>query len=63
MARIQVLELPQTVIGDVVETPFLLVIDEFTGDPEESSEAWARIREQSGARAMLVTAETVDVVR
>lgn len=66
MARIQILELPMVHRGDDTETPFALIIDQAgpslvdeTGLLREGLQQ--NLREQLGARAVLVFEETVDI--
>lgn len=68
MARIQILELPMTHVGEVSETPFVLVIDEtqperhILGPGQAVPEsAWERFGRQVGARGVLITSETIDI--
>lgn len=65
MARIQVLELPSEVVGDIVRTPFVLIIDE--ADAESPLHSWPEgsppLRDQVGASAVIVVSDTLDVVR
>ena len=62
MARIQVLELPEKVVGQYVETPFILVIDQVPED-EILAYDWSRerVKESLGAEGIIVTAGTLDV--
>lgn len=62
--RIQILPLPSVVVGDDVEQPFALVIDQWKSPlpPEEVMAGWYRFRDECQARAILVTEETVEVV-
>src|SRR5687768_2366602 len=62
--RIQILLLPSIVNGDDVEEPFALIVDQVPAATraEVDGETWQRFREQCGAKALLVTSETVDVV-
>lgn len=77
MARIQILELPTQVAGDLVATPFAIVIDEVEtakvigttdGVPDilaaelTQSEADA-IADRIGARGAILAACTMEVVR
>lgn len=65
MARLQILELPEAVVGSVSETPFVLVIDQCEGvtlDLVDAIEShWKRVGEQIGARGTLIFTETVDI--
>lgn len=63
MARLQILELPE---GDGDDRPpFLLVIDEVATGPDGEllikSSDFTGVREEIGARAVLVFEETVDI--
>jgi len=67
--RIQILPLPSVVVGDDVEEPFALVIDQWETDADASDAtrtmramAWQQFREECGARALIATSETVEVV-
>ncbi|WP_068925003.1 hypothetical protein [Planobispora rosea] len=62
--RIQVLTLPSVVVGDDVEEPFALVVDQVHDRirDEVEGEKWRLFRDQCGARALLVTSETVEIV-
>lgn len=59
MARIQVLELPAIYRGEDSETPFVLVIDQV--DALETFRIPEDATQRTGARAILVFAETVDI--
>jgi len=74
MARIKVLELPSKVIGELIETPFALIIDQvereelttFDGDAVqvafELTQAEAdQIARSVGARGAVLTACTLDL--
>ncbi|MFI8872483.1 hypothetical protein [Streptomyces sp. NPDC055243] len=65
MARIQILELPMVHVGDVSETPFLLVIDQWTADSLEEHAAltayWDDLANKIGARGVLCTDRTIDI--
>jgi hypothetical protein len=65
MARLQILQLPTEHIGDVMSTPFVLVIDEVDTDPDGKVMMKAADRdarsERLGARAILVFEETVEI--
>lgn len=62
MPRIQVLELPSVVVGDLVETPFALIIDQaevaFEGPGHP---LLAKFMEKIGAKAIGVFSETIDI--
>lgn len=60
--RLQILELPVQHIGDVMHTPFILVISE-TPDGYNLFEAERNtsFRESTGAAGVIVTAEHVDI--
>lgn len=61
--RIQILPLPSNVVGEVVEEPFALVVDQYEGASDETSlEYWSKFGAQCGARSTLVTPATVEVV-
>jgi hypothetical protein len=65
MARLQILELPEVVVGSVSETPFVLVIDEVSagpnGEPAINPDDLEGVCERIGARHILVFEETVDI--
>ncbi|MWA08748.1 hypothetical protein [Streptomyces sp. BA2] len=62
MARIQILELPMVHVGDVSETPFLLVIDQVDDDTAEDITHWPEdIATRIGARQVLCLPGTVDI--
>ncbi|MCS5487385.1 hypothetical protein NY588_09625 [Curtobacterium flaccumfaciens pv. beticola] len=74
MARIQVLELPSKSVGEHFETPFVLVIDQVEHSEVSSMEGVVRktmdtfidgeaIKGATGATSVIVTTETLDVVR
>ncbi len=61
--RIQILPLPSVVVGEVVEEPFALIVDEFDGLPSEAEAAqWSKFAKDCGARAVAFSGKTVDVV-
>src|SRR5688572_13797637 len=62
--RIQILLLPPSVNGDADLVPFALIVDQLQGDaPDEAAAAaWRKFREDVGARAVLVTPNTVDII-
>lgn len=62
--RIQILPLPTVVKGDDVEEPFALVVDQCKSGlyAERDAQEWAGFKEAIGARGILVTPETVEVV-
>lgn len=64
MARIQILELPKVHVGDVSETPFVLVVDETsypTAEAHLAAETWWRqFAGDIGACGCLVTDDTFD---
>ena len=71
--RLRVLPLPGTWIGDVQERPFALILDQVDPDsvlaqtdptPGVGCPLWehlSRFRRSCGARALLVTAESIDL--
>jgi hypothetical protein len=65
MARIQILELPTEHHGDDMVTPWVLVIDEAETGPDGEllmqSSDWEGMREQLGARAVLIFKGTVQI--
>ncbi|HUP99277.1 MAG TPA: hypothetical protein VM093_02340 [Aeromicrobium sp.] len=67
MARLQILELPEVFVGEASETPFVLVVDETVpqrvalGPDVPYRDYWQDIAQQIGARAVIVTPETVDI--
>ncbi|MDH2424773.1 hypothetical protein [Sphaerisporangium sp. TRM90804] len=60
--RIQILPLPSNVVGELVEEPFALIVDECDELGEGGVTAWSRFKDECGARAIVFTAETVEVV-
>lgn len=69
--RIQILPLPAVVVGDVVDEPFALVVDQCQYDnlnlipssvAKAAVERWERFGEECFAAAVLVTDETVEIV-
>lgn len=65
MARIQILELPTEHHGDDMATPFVLIVDQADYDSLNSLsaalEGWQSVKDQIGARAVLVFEETVEI--
>lgn len=65
MARLQILELPMVHNGDVSETPFILVIDEWTVDTmEEHAAANAHFDDfanKIGARGILFADRAIEI--
>ncbi|MEU8829348.1 hypothetical protein [Streptomyces sp900116325] len=63
MARLQILELPEGADDD--RPPFVLVVDQANYDSLSSLsvalEGWQNIKDQIGARAVLVFEETIDI--
>ncbi len=59
MARIQILRLPEVIVGELHETPFILVIDQTTGD--EDWHDLDALASQTGARSVIVSEYTLDV--
>ncbi|WP_052744275.1 hypothetical protein [Streptomyces odonnellii] len=69
MARIQVLELPMSHVGDATETPFVLVIDQaevqrhvLGVDQPGQGSYWDTMGQKIGVRAVIVTPDTLDVI-
>lgn len=63
MARIQILELPAKVVGDVVETPFTFVIDQASRNDLiylEQADLSGFLAD-TGASSVLVTEGTFDI--
>lgn len=61
--RIQILPLPSVVVGDDVQEPFALIVDQYDADVDEQmAEGWRTFKENCGARALLITPDTVEVV-
>ncbi|MEV7013307.1 hypothetical protein [Streptosporangium sp. NPDC051022] len=63
--RIQILTLPSVVVGENVEEPFALIVDQcgpVTVPASNDAEIWQRFKQDCGARAILVTDETVEIV-
>ncbi|WP_121703365.1 hypothetical protein [Streptomyces sp. E5N298] len=67
MARLQILELPEVVVGSVSETPFILVVDQCVpqrvalGATAAFGDYWQDLADRIGARGVIVTPETVDI--
>lgn len=68
MARIQILELPTEHHGGDMVTPFVLVIDQYEPrryvlgpDQSEPVDQFESVVQKTGARAVLVFEETVDI--
>lgn len=65
MARLQILELPTVHIGDAMETPFVLVIDQCRFESLDgygtANASWQQLGAQIGARGCIVTNETIDI--
>jgi hypothetical protein len=65
MARLQILELPMVHNGDQTETPFILVIDDWTVDTLEENAAisayWDDFAQKIGARGVLCSDRTIDI--
>ncbi|MEU4224306.1 hypothetical protein AB0F17_08435 [Nonomuraea sp. NPDC026600] len=59
--RIQILPLPSVMVGDDMDEPFALVIDQWEGTPAESA-AWAEFGLSCCALAVLTTPYTVEIV-
>ncbi len=61
--RIQVLPLPSQMVGEVVEEPFSLIVDQLgVGLTEVQCRQWSRFTESCGARAVAFHPDTVEVV-
>lgn len=61
--RIQILPLPSVVVGDNVEEPFALIVDQHDSDmDQQTADEWQRFKDSAGARALLITPDTVEVV-
>jgi hypothetical protein len=77
MARIQILELPSVIVGDNLETPFAIIIDQveqgeaptsWSGESlagklgvEAYNRAASAIKLATGARGVIATAGTLDI--
>ncbi|GHE33436.1 hypothetical protein GCM10017673_40480 [Streptosporangium violaceochromogenes] len=59
--RVQILLLPSVVVGDSLEEPFALIVDQHTAASDDVT-PWEQFKADCGARAVLVTSETVEVV-
>lgn len=59
--RVQILLLPSVVVGDSLEEPFALIVDQHTAASDDLT-PWEQFKTDCGARAVLVTPETVEVV-
>lgn len=68
--RIQILPLPSIVVGDDVQEPFALIIDQWPGDLNPPSSAETELTEEAfntfagacGAKAVLFVKDTVEIV-
>lgn len=61
--RVQILPLPTLMNGDHLEEPFALIIDRCPADAfDELNEQGKQFKESAGARALLVTSDTVELV-
>jgi len=61
--RIQILPLPSAVVGDDAQEPFALIVDQHNADMDETTaDAWRTFKDNAGARALLITPDTVEVV-
>lgn len=61
--RIQILPLPSVMVGDDMDEPFALIVDQHDSVvDEQTAEEWQRFKTNTGARALLVTPDTVEVV-
>jgi hypothetical protein len=60
--RLRVLELPMTSVGEVCETPFLLVLDKAAdmADGPLAALTWDAVAQRCGARTVLITADEVE---
>lgn len=61
MARLQILHLPDVHVGDTVEQPFALVLDQ-ADQHSEFTENFSLFAGACGARAALITQDTIDIV-
>lgn len=68
--RIQILPLPSVMVGDDMEEPFALIVDQWPhphgSRPTEASERdsadWGGFAQDCGARSIIATPETVEIV-
>ncbi|TMS00176.1 hypothetical protein [Nonomuraea basaltis] len=61
--RIQILTLPSVMVGDDMDEPFALIVDQHDSDlDQQTAEEWQRFKTSAGARALLITPDTVEVV-
>lgn len=61
--RVQILPLPSVVVGDNVEEPFALIVDQHDSDmDQQTADEWQRFKDSAGARALLITPDTVEIV-
>lgn len=60
--KLSVLELPSEVVGDVVMTPFALVFHDTLRSTDFSSAFAERVKETTGARAVLVIEDEIEIV-
>ena len=60
--RLQILELPSVVVGEAVDTPFVIVVDSYS---EETliHEAARLMKDAFGARGVFLSPEPVEIVR
>ncbi|MCD0450777.1 hypothetical protein LO762_16490 [Actinocorallia sp. API 0066] len=59
--KLQVVELPSVVVGENVETPFMVVLSE-VDEPAPDPEVLSRAADRIGARGFLVSGEAVEVL-
>ncbi|MDQ7877356.1 hypothetical protein Q9R08_05130 [Microbacterium sp. QXD-8] len=63
MARIQVVPLPTQRIGDVEETPFILILDQVDALMSFTAEECVQIEQTTGARAVWCTTSVLDAAQ
>lgn len=62
--RIQILELPAEYVGEHSTIPFALIVDEVMASIGEAElQLWSELGKDCGAKHILVTGETVEIVR
>lgn len=63
MARLRIVELPPIHRGDAMQTPFILVVDQFTDRPLVIAEEqrWQQLRDDTGAAACLLYPDQLDL--
>ncbi|HXH34339.1 MAG TPA: hypothetical protein VNJ54_08000 [Plantibacter sp.] len=60
MARIKVLELPLQIVGEFTKTPFVIIVDQVTGEGLLNAN-YERLKQDTGADSVLVTDDTLNI--